>query len=219
MNKLATAILSLAIFAISTTSAVSQEDNKPNYNFVGLEYVYNRLEAASDNGPDGNIYLNESYAAEASYALFDRMLFRGYHYDGQGNIDNNNDMSLESTEIGFSALNVDDDNVGIDGGILWRQDKFGKDAPDNDLKGFGLGFGLRANIAEKHEVGARFGVYFGDFDDSVGINFKYAWHFAEQFDITAGYEYMDVSLKDLDPDDEGFDYTNNKITLGGRFYF
>jgi hypothetical protein len=216
MNKIATAILSLAIFATSTTSVLAQENNKPNYNLVGLDYVYNRLDTTTDVGPDGNAFLNDGYAVEASYGLFDRVLFRGSFYDGEGDLNSGTEISLKSTEIGISALNVDDDNVGIDGGILWRKDDFGSDA-DGDLKGFGLGFGLRANIAEKHEVGARFGVYFGDFDDSVGIKFTYAWNLAEHWGITAGYEYMDVSLKDQDVGE--YDYTNNKISLGGRFYF
>jgi hypothetical protein len=216
MNKLATTILSLAIFAMSTTSVLAQENNKPNYNFVGLDYVYNRLETSSDLSTDGNAYLNDAYAVEASYGLFDRVLFRGSFYDGEGDLNSDTEISLKSTEIGISALNLDDDNVGIDGGILWRKDDFGSDA-SGDLDGFGLGFGVRANVAEKHELGARFGIYFGDFDDSVGIKLFYAWNLAEHWGITAGYEYMDVSQKDQDPDQ--YDYTNNKMTLGGRFYF
>jgi hypothetical protein len=228
MNKLATVILSSAVFAMSTTSAFSQEDNKPNYNYIGLGYVYNRLDTSSDEGTDGNAFLNDAYAVDASYALFDRVLFHGSFYDGEGDLNSDTEISLKSTEIGISALNVDDDNVGIDGGILWRKDDLGSDA-DGDLKGFGLGFGVRANVAEKHELGARVGIYFGDFDDSVGVKLFYAWNLAEHWAITAGYEYMDVSLNDSDdpniPRNDGsgmsdpFDYTNNKFTFGGRFSF
>jgi hypothetical protein len=220
MNKLATVILSSsAIFAMSTTTVLAQEaDNKPNYDFVGLDYVYNRLDTSSDGNVDGNAYLNDAYAVEASYGLFDRVLFRGSFYDGEGDLNSDTEISLKSTEIGISALSLNDDNVGIDGGILWRKDDFGNDATNDDLDGFGLGFGVRGNVAEKHEFGARFGVYFGDFDDSVGIKLTYAWNLAEHWGITAGYEFMDVSLEKSDDPDQ-FEYTNNKFTLGGRFYF
>jgi hypothetical protein len=220
MNKLATAILSSAIFAMSTTTVLAQENNKPNYNFVGLDYVYNRLDTSSDERTDGNAYLNDAYAVEASYGLFDRVLFRGSFYDGEGDLNSDTEITLKSTEIGISALNLDDNNVGIDGGILWRKDEASSDTDgglndvDDDLKGFGLGFGVRANIAENHELGARFGLYFGDFDDAVGIKLNYAWNLAEHWGITAGYEFMDVG-----PDDLDYEYTNNKFTLGGRFYF
>jgi hypothetical protein len=218
MNRLTSTILTLAALGLGATSTLAQDANKPNYNLVGLQYVYNRLDTSSEKSIDGNIYLNDAYAVEASYALFDRVLFRGSFYDGTGDIDSNNELSLKSTEIGISALNIDDETVGIDGGLLWRKDKFGKDA-DGDLDGFGLGFGVRANIFENHEVGARVGVYFGDFDDTVGIQLNYAWNLFDHWAITAGYEFMDVGLKNLEGDDEKFDYTNNKFTLGGRFYF
>lgn len=217
MNKTSTTIICAAIIGLNSTSLLAQEeDNKLNYNLIGLEYVYNALDTTSDTAPDFNIYLDKGYAVEASYALDDRVLFRGYYYDGDGDRAGQYDLSLTTTEIGISALNVDDDNVGIDGGLLWRQDDFGDDA-DVELEGLGLGFGVRANVWEKHEFGARFGIYFGDFEDSVGIKLSYAWNPFDRWGFTLGYEYFDVGI-DLD-DPEDFEYTQDKFSAGVRFYF
>jgi hypothetical protein len=221
MNKLTSTILALATLGLGATSAFAEDANKPNYNLVGLQYVYNRLDTSSEENTDGNAFLNDAYAVEASYGLFDRVLFRGSFYDGEGDLNSDTEIRLKTTEIGISALNIDDETVGIDGGLLWRKDDFSCNGDvgckDQDLKGVGLGFGVRANIFENHEIGARVGMYFGDFDDSPGFQLNYAWNLFDHWAITAGYEYMDVSLDGKDDDE--FEYTNNKLTLGGRFYF
>ena len=211
-----TAIACGAILGLSSTSLLAEDENTLSYNTVGVEYVYNRLDASSDGDVDGNLYFN-GYEINGSYALFDRVLFHGRYYDG-GDADVTSDVEVDydSIEIGVSALNIDNDNVGLDGGLLWRQDDFGNDA-DNDLKGIGFGFGVRGQLFENHELGVRFGVYFGDFDDSVGIKVNYAYNILDYLAITTGYEYFDASLDGDDPDD--FDYTNHKLSLGVRYSF
>lgn len=75
-------IACIALLGLSSTNLLAEDDDKISYNTVGLEYVYNRLNASSETGgPDGNLYFN-GYEVNGSYALFDRVLFKGRYYDG-----------------------------------------------------------------------------------------------------------------------------------------
>jgi opacity protein-like surface antigen len=227
INKFHALVLALPVFLLSAGSALAQEweRERPNYNYVSLQYVYNAMDVDTDALPNSitksSWYFGEGGQLDASYALDDFVLFRGSYYTASGDFKGGRDIDFDSGLVGVGVIVPTDDAIGIDLSLDYRSDnlKFNRDGNvkniDQDVEGLGLSFGVRAKVTETSELGLRFGVYAGDFDQSVGVNLSYIYNFSENWAITAGYEYMDVGLDSSDK----VSYETNKWLAGGRFAF
>jgi hypothetical protein len=219
MNKTYGAIFALPVLSLYAVSGWSQEMERPNYNFVGLEYVYATADVNSSVLPagasDNNWYYDEGVQLNASFALNDKWLFRGDYYTASGDYRGRRDIDFSTALVGVGIILPTDDAVGIDLSLEYRLDDIEFDNSDTDIDGIGISFGVRSNVTEKQEVGMRFGFYGGDFDESIALKLSYAYNFTDTWALTTSYDYSDVGLDSSES--EG--YTLSKWLIGGRFSF
>ena len=219
MRKTYGAILLLPALSMYAVSGWAQDAERPSYDFLGISYVYNTVNVDSDDLPDrltdGSWNYDEGVQLDASYALNDKWLFRGSYYTASGDYKGGQDIDFSTALVSAGILLPTDDAIGIDVSLEYRLDDIEFDNTSDDVDGLGVSFGIRANITERNELGMRFGVYGGDFDESIGITLSYAFNFSERWAITTSYEYSDVGLDTNEK--EGYEL--NKWSLGGRFYF
>lgn len=207
MKNIFALALALMIFSFNT---YAQERERPSSNFVGLQYVYG---VADVEDVSGGLYFGEGGQLDASYAFDDFVLVRGSYYTGSGEYRGGPDIDYTTGRLGIGLLAPTDDPVAIDASIEYRNDEIEVDDEDTDLDGLGLTFGLRAAVTDAQDVGVRFGVYAGDYDQAVTVELNYAYNFSENWAITAGYEYIDIT-----PDDSN-GVSLDKWLIGGRFIF
>jgi opacity protein-like surface antigen len=219
MKNFSAIILALPACLLLSATVVAQDAERPSYNFVGLQYVYATASVDSDVAPadvtNSDWYFGEGGQLDASYALNDQFLFRGSYYTASGDYKGGRDIDFTTGVIGIGVIAPTEDAVGIDASLEYRKDKLEFDNDDEDIDGLGISFGLRTKFLETQEIGLRVGVYAGDFDQAVGLQLNYAWNFADNWALTAGYEYMDVGLDG----ESNQGYSLDKWLIGGRFQF
>lgn len=212
--------LAMPVLALFSVGAFAQEEKQaPNYNYVSLEYVYGVNDVDSDVFPDGSTdgswYYGEGGQLDASFALLDRYLLRGSYYDASGEYRGGPDVDFTSGLVGVGIILPTDDGTGIDLSVEYRSDEVEFDGDDQSIEGIGFSFGVRSNVAERHELSFRVSGYMNDFDQAVGIKLGYAWNFTDLIGLTAGYEYLDVGQDD----DDDPNYELSKFLVGARVYF
>jgi hypothetical protein len=221
--KKAATILVMAPLALLASALVQADElERPNYTFLELDYVYgqNTIESSvlSDQVNSDTWYLPKGIAARGSVALFEQLLLRGSYYTGEGEWKKTTDISASSTVASVGWLAPTDDAVGIDIGLEYRADNLQFKAAekfDEDIKGIGLNFGVRATPFKNSEFGFRVGWYEGDFDGSIGFQLNAAYNIGERFGINAYWDRMDARVGSANLDK----YKLDQFGLGGRFYF
>lgn len=215
-----TAVLAAAILPASAVLAQDEDAGRPNYDFVTLQYVYSTANVDSSLLPeevsDSDWYFGEGAQLDGSWALLDdQLLLRGSYYLASDEFKTGDDIDFSTINLGVGWIADTGDNVGIDASLEYRRDEIEYDGDDDDIDGLGVSFGLRTILGDVHDIGLRFGVYAGDFDQSISLQLNYAWNLTEHLAVTAGYEYTDISLDG----DDNTEYSLDKWLIGGRFYF
>ena len=216
----AAAFLAVALLPAGAVMAQEEENGRPNYDFVALQYVYNTANVTSDVLPaavsESDWYFSKGGQLDGSLALLDdHLLLRGSYYLASDDFKNGEDIDFSTYLVGVGWIADTGDNVGIDASIEYRRDEIEYAGADSDIGGMGLSFGLRIVLADVHDLSLRFGVYGGDFDQSIALRLAYAWNLTDNLAVTAGYEYSDISLDG----DGNTEYSLDKWLIGGRFYF
>ncbi len=222
MKRNTKAFLLTPLALLAASAALAQELERPNYNFVELDYIYNTIDAESSRlGDQANTdtwYLPDSLALKGSLALFDQLLLRASYAYGEGEYKKTRDTELTTGTVSVGWLAPTTDATGIDISLEYRSDdlKFKQNnEPDGKIAGPGIVFGVRTKPSESIEFGLRAGWYEGDYNGAIGFGVNGAWNIGDHWGINVFWDRIDA-----DPD--GSDYSsfeNNQYGVGGRFYF
>jgi hypothetical protein len=203
-----------------TTGAIAQEIKQPTSTFVEAAYVYTTADVTSPDIPDyankGTWDQGTGFALKGSIALFEELLLRGSYYSGEGS-NHGLDTDVTSGVASVGWLIPTDDAVAIDIGLDYRFDnvKLKPGLLDEDISGFGLGFGFRGAPTENTEFGARVAWYQGDFDGTPGITVNFAYNIGDHWGVNVFWDYIDADTSEARIPN----YELNQFGLGGRFYF
>jgi hypothetical protein len=203
-----------------TTSALAQEIKKPTSTFVEAAYVYTTADVTSSDIPEwGNNTTwdqGTGFALKGSVVFFEELLLRGSYYSGDGTQKGTADTDVTSGVASVGWLIPTEDAIAIDIAIDYRMDnvKF-KPGLDEDISGFGLGFGFRGAPTENTEFGARVAWYQGDFDGTPGVTLNFAYNIGEHWGVNVFWDYIDADTSEARLPN----YELNQFGLGGRFYF
>jgi len=216
------ATLLAAPFALLFANVTFADAERPNYNYVELDYVYSTADVNSDvlgsNVSSDAWYVPEGVALKASFVLLDQLLLRGSYYTGEGKYKSTHDIEVSSFVASVGWLTPTTDATGIDVSLDYRTDNLqhaccGKF--DEDISGPGISIGLRAAPSEHIEIGLRTGWYEGDFEGAIAFGLNVAWNISDHWGINASWDRIDA-----DPKTPALsDYVLNQYALGGRFYF
>jgi hypothetical protein len=210
---------------IATATFAADENQRPNYTYVELDYVYGGVDIESDDLPDSinedTFHISKGLALKGSVVLVEQLLLRASYYGGDGTWKDSLDVDVTSGVASVGWLAPTTDATGIDISLDYRKDdidikqKSSGDKGDEDISGAGISFGVRAAPTKSTEIGARVGWYEGDWDGAIGFSLNFAWNFSDRWGINASWDRID---SDVDGDKLD-NYELNQYAIGGRFYF
>jgi opacity protein-like surface antigen len=194
-------IFSALILALSAQAAA--DEGAVKLNFIQLDGAAGTLKV--DNLGSVN---TKGYEIEGSYSPMSQLLlnasFATIEEDTSGSSD-----EIDTTKAGVSWLPATgDDQVSINVGLRFREDKIESESVD----GWGLGLGVRAMANDSLEISAGVAWLENDYSGSIDAEIGAAWHFTDMLAVSLAYEQLDFK-GDL------VQYTDRQWQLGARLSF
>jgi hypothetical protein len=222
MKRNTTAFLLTPLALLAASAPFAQDVERPNYNFVELDYIYSTIDAKSpelgDNPNSSSWYQPDGLALKGSFVLFDELLLRASYAYSEGTWKSTRDTENTTGTVSVGWLAPTTDATGIDISLEYRADdlKFkNNNEPDGEIAGPGIVFGVRTAPWKSVELGLRAGWYEGDYNGAIGFGVSGAWNIGDHWGINVFWDRIDA-----DPDASDYSsYENNQYGVGGRFYF
>jgi len=222
MKRNTTAFLLTPLALLAASATFAQDVERPNYNFVELDYIYSTIDAKSsslsDNANSSSWYQPDGLALKGSFVLFDELLLRASYAYSEGTFKSTTDTENTTGTVSVGWLAPTTDATGIDISLEYRSDELkfkNSNEPDGEIAGPGIVFGVRAAPWKSVELGLRAGWYEGDYNGAIGFGVSGAWNIGDRWGVNVFWDRIDA-----DPDASDYSsYENNQYGIGGRFYF